>query len=80
MVGESLKHLKEMLLACVLDHFFDELASKYPVKLLHASEEKAGLPRGAFGNSEVGHLNLGAGRVVYQDLLMVNKAISDKSF
>lgn len=60
--------------------FFDELTTKYPVKLLYASEEKVGLPRGVFGNSEVGHLNLGAGRVVYQDLLMINKAISDKSF
>jgi 2,3-bisphosphoglycerate-independent phosphoglycerate mutase len=67
-------------ISCARPLFFDELAAKYPTKLLHASQEKVGLPRGVFGNSEVGHLNLGAGRVVYQDLLMVNKAIADKTF
>lgn len=60
--------------------FFSELAKHYPVKLLSASEEKVGLPKGVFGNSEVGHLNLGAGRVVYQDLLQIDKAIKDKTF
>lgn len=60
--------------------FFNELTGKYPVTLLSASEEKAGLPRGVFGNSEVGHLNLGAGQVVYQDLLQIDKAIKDKTF
>ncbi len=60
--------------------FFNELITKYPVQLLAASEEKVGLPRGVFGNSEVGHLNLGAGRVVYQDLLRINKAVKDGSF
>jgi len=74
------KASKGNAISCASPLFFDELVSKYPTKLLHASEEKVGLPRGVFGNSEVGHLNLGAGRVVYQDLLMINKAISDKSF
>ncbi len=60
--------------------FFSELAKHYPVKLLSASEEKVGLPKGVFGNSEVGHLNLGAGRVVYQDLLQIDQAIKDKTF
>lgn len=60
--------------------FFNELTSKYPVTLLSASEEKVGLPHGVFGNSEVGHLNLGAGQVVYQDLLQIDKAIQDKTF
>ena len=67
-------------ISCASPLFFDELTTKYPTKLLAASEEKVGLPKGVFGNSEVGHLNLGAGRTVYQDLLMINKAIKDKSF
>ena len=74
------KPSKGNAITCAAPLFFDELAAKYPVKLLAASEEKVGLPRGVFGNSEVGHLNLGAGRVVYQDLLMINKAIKDKTF
>jgi len=74
------KSSKGNAISCAAPLFFNELVSKYPVKLLHASEEKVGLPRGVFGNSEVGHLNLGAGRTVYQDLLMINKAIQDKSF
>lgn len=60
--------------------FFSELVNQYPVKLLGASEERVGLPKGVFGNSEVGHLNLGAGRVVYQDLLQIDQAIKDKTF
>lgn len=74
------KASKGNAVTCSAPLFFDELASKYPTKLLAASEEKVGLPRGVFGNSEVGHLNLGAGRTVYQDLLMINKAIKDKTF
>ena len=60
--------------------FFDELVSTYPSALLSASEEAVGLPKGVFGNSEVGHLNLGAGRVVYQDLLRINQAITNGDF
>ena len=56
-------------ISCASPLFFNELVTKYPTKLLAASEEKVGLPKGVFGNSEVGHLNLGAGRTVYQDLL-----------
>ena len=74
------KKSKGNAVSCAAPLFFDELTSKYPVKLLAASEEKVGLPKGVFGNSEVGHLNLGAGRTVYQDLLMINKAIRDKTF
>src|SRR3546814_4194203 len=48
--------------------FFDELISKYPNSRLQASGEAVGLPEGQMGNSEVGHLNIGAGRVVYQEL------------
>jgi 2,3-bisphosphoglycerate-independent phosphoglycerate mutase len=74
------KASKGNAVTCSAPLFFDELAAKYPTKLLAASEEKVGLPKGVFGNSEVGHLNLGAGRTVYQDLLMINKAIKDKTF
>lgn len=74
------KDSKGNAISCASPLFFEELISKYPTKLLAASEEKVGLPRGVFGNSEVGHLNLGAGRVVYQDLLQINRAIKDQSF
>lgn len=74
------KDSKGNAISCASPLFFEELVSKYPTKLLAASEEKVGLPRGVFGNSEVGHLNLGAGRVVYQDLLQINRAIKDQSF
>lgn len=52
----------------------DKLRSKYPVSHLEACGEAVGLPDGQMGNSEVGHLNIGAGRVVYQDLVRINKA------
>ncbi len=67
-------------ISCASPLFFNELTAKYPTSVLNASEEKVGLPHGVFGNSEVGHLNLGAGRVVFQDILRINKAIKDKSF
>jgi len=57
----------------------DELINKYPAITLRASGEAVGLPWGEAGNSEVGHLNLGLGRIVYQDLPRINKAISDNS-
>ncbi|MCI0523278.1 MAG: 2,3-bisphosphoglycerate-independent phosphoglycerate mutase [Bacteroidales bacterium] len=52
----------------------DELKKKYPSSILLASGENVGLPDGQMGNSEVGHLNIGAGRVVYQDLVKINRA------
>src|SRR5690554_7082727 len=51
----------------------DSIRYKYPGSLLKASGEEVGLPEGQMGNSEVGHLNIGAGRVVYQDLVKINK-------
>ncbi len=57
--------------------FHDELYAKYPQGTLSASGLDVGLPDGQMGNSEVGHLNLGAGRVVYQDFTKINKAIAD---
>ena len=59
--------------------FFDSLLKKYANSKLEASGEAVGLPVGQMGNSEVGHMNLGAGRVVYQELGRINKAISDGS-
>lgn len=59
--------------------FFDSLLKKYPNSKLEASGEAVGLPAGQMGNSEVGHMNLGAGRVVYQELGRINKAITDRS-
>lgn len=52
----------------------DELKKKYPSSFLLTSGEDVGLPDGQMGNSEVGHLNIGAGRIVYQDLVKINKA------
>jgi len=59
---------------------YDSLLSEYPHTILDASGESVGLPDGQMGNSEVGHLNIGAGRVVYQDLTLINKAIRDGEF
>ncbi|RZL36843.1 MAG: 2,3-bisphosphoglycerate-independent phosphoglycerate mutase [Pedobacter sp.] len=58
--------------------FFDSLLQNYPSSKLEASGEAVGLPAGQMGNSEVGHMNLGAGRVVYQELGRINKAIQDR--
>jgi 2,3-bisphosphoglycerate-independent phosphoglycerate mutase len=57
--------------------FHDHLYATYPQATLSASGMDVGLPEGQMGNSEVGHLNLGAGRIVYQDLTRINKAIAD---
>ena len=59
--------------------YWDYLLENYPVSQLQASGENVGLPDGQMGNSEVGHLNIGAGRVVYQDLVKINKACRDNS-
>lgn len=59
--------------------YWDSLLSTYPHSQLQASGENVGLPDGQMGNSEVGHLNIGAGRVVYQDLVKINKACQDGS-
>ena len=59
---------------------FDYLWETYPHSLLEASGTAVGLPNGQMGNSEVGHMNIGAGRIVYQPLELINKSIEDKSF
>jgi 2,3-bisphosphoglycerate-independent phosphoglycerate mutase len=59
---------------------FDRLWGEYPHSHLTASGEAVGLPEGQMGNSEVGHLNIGAGRIVYQSLTRVNIAIREGEF
>jgi 2,3-bisphosphoglycerate-independent phosphoglycerate mutase len=59
---------------------FDELRARYPHATLRASGEAVGLPAGQMGNSEVGHLTIGSGRILLQDLARVNQAIVDGSF
>jgi 2,3-bisphosphoglycerate-independent phosphoglycerate mutase len=65
-----------------IDHaktpYINSLYKKYPHSKLEASGLAVGLPAGQMGNSEVGHMNIGAGRVVYQDLVRVNKAVEEK--
>ena len=58
----------------------DRLCAKYPHTRIQASGRAVGLPAGQMGNSEVGHLNIGAGRVVYQDITAIDKAIEDGEF
>ncbi len=59
--------------------YWDYLLKTYPHSQLEASGENVGLPNGQMGNSEVGHLNIGAGRVLYQDLVKINRACADDS-
>src|SRR3989338_7503888 len=59
---------------------WDKLVKDWPHTTFHASGLAVGLPEGTMGNSEVGHLNIGAGRVVYQEYTRINKAIGDGSF
>ena len=58
----------------------DEIFNKFPTTSLDASQMAVGLPDGQIGNSEVGHTNIGAGRIVYQNLARINKALEDGSF
>ena len=60
--------------------FLDKLWKKYPHSTLAASGVEVGLPRGQMGNSEVGHTNIGAGRIVYQSLEFINSKVRDRSF
>jgi 2,3-bisphosphoglycerate-independent phosphoglycerate mutase len=59
--------------------YFDDLLKNYPHSQLRTDGENVGLPEGQMGNSEVGHLNIGAGRIVYQDLVKINRAVRDNS-
>lgn len=66
---------KADVIASVPTPNMDSLSKNYPYSKLYASGEDVGLPHGQMGNSEVGHLNIGAGRIVYQDLVKINKSI-----
>jgi 2,3-bisphosphoglycerate-independent phosphoglycerate mutase len=74
------KRTKFVVLAVPKTPNMDRFWSSYPHTQLEASGEAVGLPRGDAGNTETGHLNLGAGRIVYQDLERINMAIADGSF
>ena len=58
----------------------DELMKKNPTTIIHTSGLNVGLPEGQMGNSEVGHTNIGAGRIVYQELTRITKSIQDGDF
>mgnify|MGYP006318242743 CR=1 FL=1 len=60
--------------------FFDSLRERFPHTKLEASGKAVGLPDGQMGNSEVGHLNLGAGAIVKQDLVRIDEAVRDGTF
>ena len=59
---------------------FDRLIKEYPNTMVEASGLAVGLPEGQMGNSEVGHLNIGSGRIVYQELTKITKSIEDGDF
>ena len=61
------------VISCVPTPNLDSLRKAFPNSRLFASGEDVGLPDGQMGNSEVGHLNIGAGRIIYQDLVKINK-------
>lgn len=73
------KHDKADVIYNTPTPYMDYLNATYPHSQLQASGENVGLPDGQMGNSEVGHLNIGAGRVVYQDLVKINRACKDNS-
>jgi 2,3-bisphosphoglycerate-independent phosphoglycerate mutase len=72
-------HTKSDAISSTPTPYWDSLIANYPHSKLQASGENVGLPDGQMGNSEVGHLNIGAGRVVYQDLVKINKSIKEKT-
>ena len=70
---------KDDVISCTPTPYLDYLNANYAHSQLQASGEYVGLPDGQMGNSEVGHLNIGAGRIVYQDLVKINRACADGS-
>ena len=72
-------HKKDDAIWCTPTPYWDSLLADYPHSQLLACGESVGLPDGQMGNSEVGHLNIGAGRIVYQDLVKINRACADNS-
>ncbi len=72
-------HTKSDVIYTMHPKYITALTEKYPHAQLRTDGENVGLPDGQMGNSEVGHLNIGAGRVVYQDLVKINRACADNS-
>ena len=72
-------HSRADIISSTPTPYWDSLLATYPNTYLLASGENVGLPDGQMGNSEVGHLNIGAGRIVYQDLVKINRACRDNS-
>ena len=73
------RHDKADVISTVHPAYISAMTEKYPHAELRTDGENVGLPDGQMGNSEVGHLNIGAGRVVYQDLVKINRACRDNS-
>ncbi len=73
------KHDKADVIYQMHPEYITAMTAKYPHAELRTDGENVGLPEGQMGNSEVGHLNIGAGRVVYQDLVKINRACKDNS-
>lgn len=73
------RHDKADVISSVHPAYISAMTAKYPHAELRTDGENVGLPEGQMGNSEVGHLNIGAGRVVYQDLVKINRACRDNS-
>lgn len=73
------RHDKADVISTVHPEYISAMTAKYPHAQLRTDGENVGLPDGQMGNSEVGHLNIGAGRVVYQDLVKINRACRDNS-
>mgnify|MGYP001118743308 FL=1 len=74
------KDIEKSAITCKTAPRLNDLFRRHPFALLEASGENVGLPSGQMGNSEVGHINIGAGRVVFQDLTKINNSILDESF
>ena len=70
-------HTKSDAISSTPTPYWDSLIANYPNSQLQASGENVGLPDGQMGNSEVGHQNIGAGRILYQDLVKINKSIKE---
>ena len=77
--GATAHHDKADVISTVHPAYISAMTEKYPHAELRTDGENVGLPDGQMGNSEVGHLNIGAGRVVYQDLVKINRACRDNS-
>lgn len=73
-------HKEDNAIAQANTPFYDQLWNTYPHATLDASEEHVGLPKGQIGNSEIGHMTIGAGTTIHTDLVRIEKAIQDKSW